>query len=392
MKRLIDMPTNRRRYAVNARDARRLYGRIFHRSFKTARRCGMTFHRLTAILVLCLVFGCTTFDLSKRIPWLDTDAVVKQPTKITALWTVTVLNSPGQKGVRGFGGRIMFHGKEQEKPVKVSGTLTVFAFDVTSRVSSVPDRKFVFTEEQFDNHYSMSKLGHSYSIWLPWDEVGGELRKISLMGRFEPSEGSGMIMSEDSLQTLPGISSETSVESYAEQHRDGSSSMIQQAGYQQESAPPQGHQALRRTSLTDTDPIDLPPSFSRRLSQPPDPSMSIPMRSKSASRPTGYPADQSRSENGINGSDNPKSASQDSDSTANSSPYESLMVRKKELSDRFGRRKYQAQTTSSVRSNPAVLQNRLPPSNKPSLPRPESSLEPMDPFESDDLPVPASLR
>ena len=141
---------------------------------------GLGLHWIGVVFCVCLVCGCSMFDtdqdfdLTKRIPWMDSDKVCDHPTRMTTLWTHTVLNQTGKLGVRGFGGRIMLHVNATEKPVKVNGTLIIYAFDETEHETTVPERKFVFTAEQFDNHYSKSKLGHSYSIWLPWDEVGGE--------------------------------------------------------------------------------------------------------------------------------------------------------------------------------------------------------------------------
>ena len=92
---------------------------------------------------------------------------------------------------RGFGGRVMFYNDKDEKPVAVDGAFTVFGFDETGGdVSfSSPDKKFLFPVEKLSKHYSKSELGHSYSFWLPWDEVGGPERKICLIARFQPKDG-----------------------------------------------------------------------------------------------------------------------------------------------------------------------------------------------------------
>ncbi|MFO1023168.1 MAG: hypothetical protein U0903_21130 [Planctomycetales bacterium] len=154
--------------------------------------------------LMCFTVGCTKFNLNEKIPWRDTSDAAKVPSRITALWTHTILEQPGKPGVRGFGGRLMFHDRDTEKPVRVKGTLTVFAFNDTDKHQSQPERKFVFSEQDLQQHYSHSRLGHSYSIWLPWDEVGGTPRQISLVTRFEP-EKSGMVVSETAHVTLPGI-------------------------------------------------------------------------------------------------------------------------------------------------------------------------------------------
>jgi hypothetical protein len=99
----------------------------------------------------------------------------------------------------------MFYASEGGKPIKVKGSLVVYAFDDSERdpTKVKPDRKFVFTTEQFEKHYSKSALGHSYSVWLPWDEAGGPRREISLLVRFTPDNGPAVV-GDESKQNLPG--------------------------------------------------------------------------------------------------------------------------------------------------------------------------------------------
>ncbi|MEX0714407.1 MAG: hypothetical protein WD278_18875 [Pirellulales bacterium] len=157
-------------------------------------------------LVLAGLPGCQHFDLRKRIPWGEgEEGQLKRPMKVVGLWTDTVLSSAHQQPMRGFGGRLMFYASEEGKPCKVKGSLVVYAFDETHRdpTNVAPDRKYVFAEEQFAKHYSKSALGHSYSFWLPWDEVGGEQKEISLILRFVPEQG-GVVISEETKHVLPG--------------------------------------------------------------------------------------------------------------------------------------------------------------------------------------------
>lgn len=100
----------------------------------------------------------------------------------------------------------MFFERDHGKPIKVAGTLVVYAFDESKHADSDnprPDRKYVFTPDQFSKHYSKSELGHSYSVWIPWDKVGGEAKEIGLICRFTPVEG-GAVVSEQVRQSLPG--------------------------------------------------------------------------------------------------------------------------------------------------------------------------------------------
>ena len=125
---------------------------------------------------------------------------------MVSTWADTVLHKAGEKPVRGFGGRLVFFGQESDEPVRVDGQLVVYAFDESGRElhDTQPTRKFVFPAEQFVRHESESKLGPSYSVWLPWDEVGGEQKNISLIARFEAKNGP-LVMGEQTRHLLPGV-------------------------------------------------------------------------------------------------------------------------------------------------------------------------------------------
>lgn len=200
----------------------------------------MNHSRMVWIAVACTAMllgpGCSQFDLRRRIPWLDEEKnEVVAPEKVVAIWTDTVLYQPDQPAQRGFGGRMMFYKGGDSKSVKVEGTLIVYAFDEEGRdkldfqsradlpqgptappekrkkgakmgssLNSRPDRKYVFTPEQFAKHYSKSNLGHSYSIWIPWDEAGGPQRELSLIVRFIPEKEGTAIIGEQTTHILPG--------------------------------------------------------------------------------------------------------------------------------------------------------------------------------------------
>jgi hypothetical protein len=154
-------------------------------------------------LALLTLAGCGSLSLPKNFSW-PWDSDHKAPIRMTDMWSFTVLQQPGQPGVRGYGGRLMFYDAD-DKPMKVDGTLTVYAFDARSNNPSqaVPERKFVFLPRDLPRHYSESKLGHSYSFWLPWDEVGGPERQIVLATRFESKNGE-VLLASPSRQILPG--------------------------------------------------------------------------------------------------------------------------------------------------------------------------------------------
>ena len=124
------------------------------------------------------------------------------PVKLAATWTPDVLMQMGRTPTRGFGGRIYFY-DEKSRPVPVEGALTVHGFDekATDRKDAV--KRFKFTPKQFTRHFSQSDIGASYSIWIPWDAVGGEQREISLVASFETVKGQ-VVQGTPAKVLLPG--------------------------------------------------------------------------------------------------------------------------------------------------------------------------------------------
>ena len=166
-------------------------------------------------ILACLVLttGCTSFDLGRSIPWLtDSGDDPTVPNKIVAVWKDTVLHHQDKPSTRGFGGRLMFYSHDMQKPVKVDGSLVVYAFDEEGRgpTDTRPDKKYVFSAKEFSKHYSESKIGHSYSVWLPWDEVGGPQKDISLIAHFTPAKGPRVVANQVT-SLLPGTKKQLDV-------------------------------------------------------------------------------------------------------------------------------------------------------------------------------------
>jgi hypothetical protein len=128
------------------------------------------------------------------------------PTRLVATWSAATLNTAGQASKRGFGGRLIFFKDEQQDPVRVEGQLVVYAYDETqpSSPGAAPTRRYVITPEQFGKQEGASSLGPYYSVWLPWDDVGGPQKKISLITRFEPKDGP-ILLGEQTQHLLPGV-------------------------------------------------------------------------------------------------------------------------------------------------------------------------------------------
>jgi hypothetical protein len=261
-----------------------------------------------ALLTLCVtgllfnVGGCQSLTTTNKWTW-PWDAKNKEPQvpdRILPIWTDTIMHQPGKPGIRGFGGRVYFYSGEDTEAIEVDGGLVVYVFDSDKMDphSPSPEKKYVFTPEHLKNHMSEAPLGKSYSIWLPWDEVGGESRSLTLVTRFEGTKG-GVILSQPAVKFLPGvvkkdgaipnssISQHASMEtnSAAGQASDGAS-LVQQAGYQGADNPSGSNRSMLgndrqikgSNKRRETQTIDLPPSFYRHLNTPPGSPLADPFR------------------------------------------------------------------------------------------------------------------
>lgn len=160
---------------------------------------------------LMLFTGCQAIskDWVKKLPWMDQTSKVQEskyqtPVKMVALWSPAMYNTPGKPATRGFGGRLYFYNSKNET-VPVEGQLVVYGFNDTNKNRShhAADRRLAFTPEQFSTHFSPTEMGASYSVWIPWDEVGNPQTEISLLPIFTASSGQ-VVVGQQSLNLLPG--------------------------------------------------------------------------------------------------------------------------------------------------------------------------------------------
>ena len=260
-------------------------------------------------LIMTLLGGCQFAPSKPNWPtsWFQKNDEPGTPDRMLAIWSDTILHQPGKPGVRGFGGRIYFYEGSDTKAILIDGKLSVYAYDGEDLGSSAkPLRKFVFTKEQFSEHMSYTDMGPSYSVWLPWDKVGGESMQLSLVTRFEGTAG-GVVISKPTTKLLPGVARRRDLEPQPVTDeatlqlgdiRSESHSEIRQAfgiGTNPRDAKPMVRQAsaieespTRRPSRSseistrgvvpraESMTIDLPPSFQRHLITPDDPATETP--------------------------------------------------------------------------------------------------------------------
>lgn len=175
----------------------------------------MTARHCLPALTLILLAGCQTMQSASLKSLSDSLAITKKeeqlkdseyetPVRVIAIWSDAMYTQPGAPPTRGFGGRLYFY-NAKDKPVPVEGQLVVYAFDESKEGEPVqtPSRKFGFTPEQFTEHFSPTELGASYSIWIPWDGIGGVRKSVSLMPVFTASSGQ-VVMGDQSINILPG--------------------------------------------------------------------------------------------------------------------------------------------------------------------------------------------
>src|SRR4051812_47673272 len=62
-------------------------------------------------LVILFLSGCTSLDLSSKLPWSNPEKKIKEekyqrPVRMVAIWSPTTISAPGKPSTRGLGGRL----------------------------------------------------------------------------------------------------------------------------------------------------------------------------------------------------------------------------------------------------------------------------------------------
>jgi len=249
-------------------------------------------------------------DVPDPLGWLGIEEKPEVPTKVVVFWTDAVRHQAGRAPERGFGGRLFFYKGDEPRAIRVRGTLTVYAFDEHEGdpLDPRPDRKYVILPDQLAKLYSKSpELGHSYSVWLPWDQVGGPTKEISLIVRFVPEQGD-VVISEPTRQLLPGTPTKKKTAAKDDQRSDRpdsarSTSAIQQTVYHAEdqqhtNADEKTEPAAREETPAElprrlhTTTIPIPRSFGRLPTAAPRRNASGPQASAPQDEPAQQPPEQ----------------------------------------------------------------------------------------------------
>ena len=246
-----------------------------------------------SLLLICGVTGCAGVKSSlrpstKSSTWNPIEALTKdkeqkledaEPASITAIWKESVFEKPGVASVSGFGGRFFFY-DDDSNPIKADGELVIYGFNDSKEndTKSGPDKKFVFPKSEFQSHFSDSGLGPSYSLWIPWQKVGGVRKMITLIPVFKRADGTIMKCAQSTV-ILPGkeplkeevaqavkdqpykfLGSSSAIAHDSSFHRKSTNlnkpSQVQQVGFDRADNSP----ARIKTST-----INLPPSMAQRV-------------------------------------------------------------------------------------------------------------------------------
>jgi hypothetical protein len=200
------------------------------------------------------------------------------PVRMAALWSPAMLSQPGKPAKRGFGGRLYFY-DGSNKPIPVEGQLVVYAYNESKPNADhkSPDARFAFTPEQFTEHFSPSDLGASYSVWIPWDAVGGPQVDLSLLPVFTATSGQ-LVVGQSSRNLLPGATTpvaEPKLERFTipptvlPNDPQQAATGVQRASYQQPNAGLPTRLGQPASRNVETLSIRVPGSLADRMAQAP---------------------------------------------------------------------------------------------------------------------------
>ena len=166
---------------------------------------------LSLALLVVVVSGCQSFDIKKPFENFNKPYIKKskygRPASMVVMWTPDILTVVGKPPVRGFGGRIYFYNAKR-KAIPVEGQLIIAGSDdseveETKIAKKIPDKRFAYSPEQFARYFQKTDIGASYSIWVPWEEIGGEMKSITLIPMFTSVEGH-RVAGRQTKNSLPG--------------------------------------------------------------------------------------------------------------------------------------------------------------------------------------------
>ncbi len=133
---------------------------------------------LSGLVLVVSVTGCASSSLLKTSTSMLAAPVTavtnvwrdKPVAKILCLWEAAEGQGLDERPSRGFAGQIMFFTYGDPSPIKVNGKVRIFEyadFDA-DEVDPTPVHKFTFDAGAWSAHHTVSTVGHTYNVFLPY--------------------------------------------------------------------------------------------------------------------------------------------------------------------------------------------------------------------------------
>lgn len=125
--------------------------------------------------------------------------------QIIAMWQPARGTHHGRPA-RGFAGNIMFFTARSAMPALVNGTVRVYLFEDqgSPEDQAKPIRQYDFPAEVWNTYAQMSKIGPTYTVFIPYPKAGRHEAKCTLALRLIPEDGGPPLFSEEAQVTLDG--------------------------------------------------------------------------------------------------------------------------------------------------------------------------------------------
>jgi len=165
----------------------------------------------------CIACGCASVDFLKLKKEDFPKADGKNPVmQVLSMWQATHGVGMDGKSCRGFARQVLFLERDNPTPPKVEVTVPIYGFDDQGKPEdqAKPLHQFDFPGDAWTAQARVSKLGLTYSVFIPYTRPGTHEAHCSLKIRFIPAEGQGhTVYSEMCNVDLPGVANKKKGES-----------------------------------------------------------------------------------------------------------------------------------------------------------------------------------
>ncbi len=153
----------------------------------------------------CASLGLGSFALGEKKPAYPLATKERPATQIVAMWRPSRGTHEGRP-TRGFAGNIMFFTSRDTMPALVNGTVRVYVFDDQGTIEEQgkPIQQYDFPADAWNSYAELSKIGPSYSVFIPYPRPGKHEANCTVSLRLVPADGGPALFSEEAHITLDG--------------------------------------------------------------------------------------------------------------------------------------------------------------------------------------------